>query len=215
MLYAMNYFMSRITTLTKESAERVVQRLRRPQSIPFEEASRASVVLTSRLLNIQVKQAMQNQLCEMTTKVLKGFEKEMLENPKPQETWADNFCVVLILCMCIEAAQVGSDSRVMTALRKDPTCKLSRSEICQKFDNVPFRQSIHLFHMAYKTYRAKGNYEGKMGFNPIRYGFPDKTAKGIIPQSRNLVNEMKRIMADHGMCRSSKATRGSADFFRC
>lgn len=198
MLYAMNYFMNRILTFTKESAGKAVNRLLRPQSLPFEEALQVSRVLTSTLLNLQIKQAMQNLLRDTTRTVLRGLETEILIIPKSPDTWADNFCIVLILCMCIEAVQVESDSRAMTALRKDPTCTLSRTDICQKLDYVPFGQLTNLFHTAYRTKRAKSNHENKIGINPIRYGFPIKEGEGITPQMRTLVNEMKIIMTSRG-----------------
>jgi hypothetical protein len=210
MLHAMHYFMSRIITITKASAERAVERLRRPQLLPFEQAAQ---VLTSTLLNLQIKQAMQNLLRDMTGQVLKGLEKEMLVIPKAKDTWADNFCVVLILCMCIEAVQVASDSYAMAALRKDSSRPLSRIKICRALDDEPFRQLTDLFRTAYKTNRAKANQKSSLGFNPIRHGLGMKASEGITPQMRILVNEVKQIMIAHGKA-SQAAFQSSANLFR-
>jgi hypothetical protein len=214
MLYAMHQFMSRITPLTERSAEKVIQQLQRPQSLPFVEASHNPPIITARLLNVQIKHAMQRILRDMTGEVLKSFETEMVIIPQKPDTWADNFCIVLILCMCIETAQVGSDSRAMTKLRTDRTCTLSRSQLCQHLDHVPFTRLTHLLHTAYKTNRAKANNKGKLGFNPVQFGFPNKAVEGITPQMRTLVSEVKQIMVDHGKSFSSRASRSTADNFR-
>jgi hypothetical protein len=147
----------------------------------------------------------------MTTSVFKSLEKAMLVIPQTKDAWADNFCVVLILCMCIEAAQVASDSCAMAAHRKDPTCTLSRTDICHKLDHELFRQLTHLFHTAFKTTRA--NPKSKLGFNPIRYGLPN-AGEGITPQMRTLVNEIKQIMIAHRKGLSSKIIQSTANFFR-
>jgi hypothetical protein len=216
MLHAMHYFMSRIITFTKDSAERAVKRLRRPQLLPFEQdsqVSQVSQVLTSTLLNLQIKQAMQHLLRDMTISVLESLEKAMLVIPQTHDAWADNFCVVLILCMYIEAVQVASDSCAMAAHRKDPTCTLSRTDICRKLDHEPFRQLTHLFHTAFKTTRAKAHPKSKLGFNPIQYGLPN-AGEGITPQMRTLVNEIKQIMTAHRKGLSSKIIQSTANFFR-
>jgi hypothetical protein len=191
MLHAMHYFMSRIITFTKASAEKVVGRLRRPQELPFAQA------LTSTLLNSQIRQAMQRLLREMTRFVLEGLEKA-ISLPKTKANWADTFCVVLVLCICLEAVQVASDSYAMAALRDDPKCGLSRAAICQELDVEPFKRLTDLFHMAYKTRKAAANKKSKKGFNPIRNGVTLNQGEEITPEMVDLVNEINLLIRDHG-----------------
>jgi hypothetical protein len=191
MIHAMHCFMSRIITFTMESAEKAVATLRRPQLFPFAQ------VLTSTSLNLQVKQAMQSLLREITSEVLAELEKAMLGH-KTKAQWAEVFCVLLVLCICIEAVQVTSDSYAIAALRKFPECGLSRSAICQKLDEKPFKDLTGLFHIIYKTYKTKDNQTSKVGFNPIRYGLKVSQDKGTTQQMVDFVSEIKEIMTTHG-----------------
>src|SRR5271156_5281387 len=111
MLYAMQYFMSRVITFNKVSAEKAVEGLRRPHKLNF------ARTLTSTLLNLQIKQAMQGLLSATTDDVLLSLDAAM-SGPKTKAAWADIFCVILILCMCIEAVQVANDGHAMAALRR-------------------------------------------------------------------------------------------------
>jgi hypothetical protein len=196
MLHAMHYFMSRIITFSKSSAEKAVGRLRKPQVLPFAQA------LTSTLLNLQIKQAMQLLHRETTRSVLAGLEK-VISAPK-KANWADTFCVVLVLCICLEAVQVASDCHAMAALRDKPDkCGLSRAQICQDIDSEPFKQLVVLFHIAHKTHN-----KSKKGFNPIRNELVVNQVEGITPLMVNLVNEIKEIMRVHGKYPSSVSQQG-------
>lgn len=190
MLHAMHCFMSRIITFTKDSAEKAVSRLRRPQVFPSAQA------LTSTLLNLQVKGAMQSLLRETTNKVLSGLDHAIL-GPKTKVHWAETFCVLLVLCMCIEAVQVASDRFATAALLEHPGCVVSRPEICQALEER-FKDLTGLFHMAYKTYKTKDNQKSQTAFNPIRNGLVVHKDEGITQQIVDLVNEIKQIMTAYG-----------------
>jgi hypothetical protein len=191
MLHAMHYFMSRIIGFSKTSAEMVVGRLRKPQVLPFAQA------VTSTLLNLQIKQAMQRLLRETTEQVLEGLDKA-ISLQKSKVNWADTFCIVLILCICLEAVQVASDCYAMAELRDNPKSGLSRPGICQQIDAKPFKQLTDLFHMVYKTQKATTNKKSKKGFNPIQNGISVNLGEEIPPQMVNLVNEVREIMTTHG-----------------
>jgi hypothetical protein len=190
MLHAMQYFMSRIITLNRESAEKAIESLRRPHSLKFAQT------LSSTLLNLQVKQAMQRLLSETVQSVLEDLDKALSKCRGRASSWADIFCVVLVLCMCIEAVQVASDAHAMAALRKDPSVDMPRARICHELDEKLFKDITGLFHMVYKSGRAKP--KGTVGFNPIRNGIMVNEEEGITPQMVKLVNEIKHIMAKHG-----------------
>lgn len=189
MFYAMHYFMSRVIIFTKDSAEKAVEGLRRPHKLNFAQT------LTSTLLNLQIKQAMQGLLSTTSNAVLESLDCAM-SGPKTKAAWADIFCAILILCMCIEAVQVASDSYAMAALRKDPKCGLCRMEICRRLDEEPFKHLTEIFHMAYKT--AKANPKSRIGFNPIRNGLRVDLDEGVTPQMVKLVSDIKAIITARG-----------------
>lgn len=188
----MHYFMSRIITFTKESAEKAIEGLRKPHTLRFAQT------LSSTLLNLQVKQAMHHLLSETAHAVLEDLEKALSKSKGRPSTWADIFCVILILCMCIEAVQVASDSHAMAALRQDPKRDLSRAKICRELDERPFKDLTELFHLAYKS--RKVSRKGRLGFNPIRTGIMADEEEGITPQMVELVHEIMQIMIKHGIC---------------
>jgi len=203
MLYAMHYFMSRMIIFTKDSAEKAVERIRRPHKLNFAQ------ILTSTLLNLQIKQAMQGLLLETTEAVLSGLDGKISGRKKAD--WADNFCVILILCMCIEAVQVASDSHAMAALRKDSKCGLSRINICRLLDEKPFKHLAEIFHMCYNTKRA--NLKSHVGLNPIRNGLRVDLVEGITPQMVKLVNDVKAIMNTYGKDISREVWYSNANNF--
>lgn len=187
----MHYFMSRIITFTAESGEKAITHLRAPRLFEIVNGP----TLTSTLLNLQIKQVMQALLEEMTRAVLDGLERIVL-GPKTKASWASSFCIILIICLCVEAVQVASDSYAVAALRKDPACRLSRIEICRELDDISFKSLIDIFHMAYKT--SKANKKTSIGFNPIRNGLAVDGNEGITQQMVDLVNDIKQIMTVHG-----------------
>lgn len=207
MLYAMQYFMSRIITFTNESAKKAVQHLRRPGPLQLAD----SPTLASKLLNLQIKQAMLTLLRDTTRKVLEELERVFL-GPRTRSSWANAFCVHLILCICIEQVQVALDSTVVAALRNDPSCRLSRIDFCRQLDEEPYRVLVGLFHMAYKTDKAKSG-KRTIGFNPIRNGLLANQEEGITQPMVNLVNDIKRIMTIHGKHLHLKVQNG-ANFYR-
>jgi hypothetical protein len=190
MFYAMHYFMSRIIIFTKDSAEKAVEGLRRPHKLNFAQT------LTSTLLNLQIKQAMQGLLSTTSNAVLESLDCAM-SGPKTKAAWADIFCAILILCMCIEAVQVASDSYAMAAIRKDPKCGLSRMDICRRLDEEPFKHLTEIFHMAYKTAKASRK-SSSIGFNPIHSGLRVNLDEGVTPQMVKLVSDIKAIITAYG-----------------
>jgi hypothetical protein len=205
MLYATNYFMSRIITYTKDSAEKVVEGLRRPHKLNFAQT------LTSTLLNLQIKQAMQGLLYSTTKSVLIELE-HIMSSPKTKAAWTDIFCTILVLCMCIEAVQVASDGHAMARLRKDPRCGLSRVDICRMLDEKPFKILTEVFHILYKTPKSKR--KSRVGFNPILDGLTVDQEEGITPQMVKLVNDVRQIIKDYGKDVSRQVRHSYANKFR-
>jgi hypothetical protein len=185
----MQYFMSRFIEFTEDSAEKAVERLQRPHKLNFAQT------LTSTLLNLQIKQAMQGLLSATTKEVLDGLESAM-SGPRTKAHWADAFCTILILCMCIEAVQVASDSHAIVALIVDSKCGVSRQDICRLLDEKPFKDLTEIFHMGFKT--AKARPKRSIGFNPIRNGLLVDLVEGITPQMVKLVYDVRAIMNTYG-----------------
>jgi hypothetical protein len=191
MLYAMHYFMGRLITFTKTSAVDAVTNLRSPALLPY------IPTLTSTLLNLQIKKAMNSLLFEFTRDVLDGLG-HLFAACRKQPFWAEAFCVVLILCMCMEELQMSIDSYVMAALRKDPSRALHSASILRGLDDRVFRHITELFHMAYKTARSSLSRTKRLGFNPIRDGFPLNESKGVTPQMTILVQDVRQIIKQCG-----------------
>lgn len=194
MLHAMHYFLSRTITFTGESAEKLIDGLQRPHLLKYAETQ------SSTLLGMQISHEMRNLLSETTYAVLDELEKTLSKSKYRDGSWTDIFCVMLVLCICIEAVQVASDSYAMVALLKDPACNLSRSQMCQKLDKAPFETVTGLFHVVYKTRKAsrKTGRKSSIGFNPIRNGIRIDSEEGITPQMVDLVRDIKQIMVTHG-----------------
>lgn len=202
----MHYFMSRIITFTKASAEKAIEGLQRPHTLKFAQ------VLSSTLLNLQVKQAMQRLLSETVHSVLEDLESALSKSKGRPSSWADIFCVVLILCMCIEAVQVASDAYAMAALQEDPKIDMPRVKICHELDERPFKDLTEVFHLAYKSRKVRR--KGSLGFNPIRLGIMVDEEEGITPQMVKLVHEIKQIMAEHGKGLSQILHRSNTNIYR-
>lgn len=190
MLHAMHFFMSRLITFTNASAKEVIGRLQNPSVLPFKPT------LTSTLLNLQIKQAMQSLRHDITGDVLTSLER-LIEGPKTIPNWIDTFCVILLLCICIEAAQVENDNYTVAALRSDPTCGKSRAATCHALDKVPFKELTDLFHLAYKMHKSKHNQKCSK-FNLIRNGLSINQEEGVTPEMVDLVNNIQQIITAHG-----------------
>jgi hypothetical protein len=185
--------MSRFITFTEASAAMAVSRLRGPTMQNY------LPVLTSQLINLQVKQAMHSWLFDVTGKVLEGLDAALAPGlQRTKAAWADHFCIVLILCICIEAVQVASDGHVMAALRKDPISPLNRVTTCRELDDGAYTHFTDLFHTFYKTQKKFNQHSNKGGVNPIRDGLAVNESDGITHQMVDLVLEIKDIMKRRG-----------------
>jgi hypothetical protein len=187
----MHFFMSRIITFTKDSAKKVIDSLQRPMQRPYKQSR------SSKLLMHQIKREMHGLQYEMTMKVLEGLEKEL--KSRSRANWATSFCVILILCMCMELTQVALDGAVVQAiLEKRGSNKLSESRedgfaICRQLDYRVFEECKEIFHIVHKSKPGRNERGGR--FNPIRDGIDGDTSQGI--DEEQLVNDVRQIMTDH------------------
>jgi hypothetical protein len=193
MLYATTYFMSRIITFTKMSAEKAVENLRSPSLQPYI----MGPTLASRLLNLQLKKVMHSLQRKYMIDVLAGLENLFAERPR-KSSWAEAFSVHLILCMCVEQIQVAVDAVCMAALRRDPACVPHSLEIIRSLDDGVYRKVVEMFHMAYKTAQSSLSWTERPGFNPIRDGLKLDETNGVTPQMIKLVQDVRQIMICYG-----------------
>ncbi len=191
MLHAIHHFMSRMIIFTRTSANEAVQSLRAPAMLPHT----SEPILTSKLLNLQIKRAMYPLLVEMTRDLLDGLDQLFLRRAT-HSSWAEALCINLILCNCIEAVQIAADSLPVSAFSKDPTVSRHSFKLLRLLEDGPFRQLTRLFHLKYKTTRSNSSMRG-MGFNPIQNGLLVDVNSGITQAMVDLVQEIRQIMNDY------------------
>jgi hypothetical protein len=109
--------------------------------------------IVSRLLNRQLKFAMNTLLREKMREVLRDLEKALKRRDK--FLWGTTFCVVSILCICIEEVQIALDEFAVHIFQHgSPTERLSSSYIvekCQELDEIPYVHHSRFFHGVYKN----------------------------------------------------------------
>jgi hypothetical protein len=168
--------------------------------------------LTSRALNLQLKQAMYPVIRDMTQDVLKDLE-QVFRQPRNKSTWAETLCVTVILCMCIEELQVAIDARFIAFATEDPSLRLSGIKILRGLETHAFEQIVLMFHSVYRTGQSSLDKKRDFGFNPIRNSLLIDAKNGITQPMVDLVHEFRQIMKDHGKYLSS-ARRHKANPYR-
>jgi hypothetical protein len=193
LMYTLHYFMGRRITISPSSVERLTQHF--PKS-----TARADKSMVSRLLNRQIKAAMHSLLREVTRNVLEDLGRDLKTRSKT--VWSPCFCVIAILCICIEEVQIATNSFVTCPLahgtRTAQPSSQATIDICRKLDNIPFVHLMDLFHGLYKTYKPLTIQRNDHVYNPIRDGLEIDSSEGIGQDSVNLVNDLHKVVEDHG-----------------
>ncbi|RDL41411.1 uncharacterized protein BP5553_01390 [Venustampulla echinocandica] len=160
MLHAIRYYMKSLVTLSEESASVVYSSL--PDSPPYYSQT---AYPCSRLLNRQIKYAMDKLSREITRKVLQGLERTM----RSRLSWGPSFCVLLLLCLCMEELEIAAHIFVVSDIEKEGAKsaynRRQSSTACQILEDNPFLQFKRLFHDIYRTH---GGSRRGPGFNPLR-----------------------------------------------
>jgi hypothetical protein len=183
--------MSRVITFTEESAKKAVESLRAPIQLPYKRW------LSSKLLMHQIKREMHGLQYELTGKVLRGLQRDF--KTKSKDSWATSFCVILSLCMCMEAVQVAVDGIVVQRIwerKRTNGVLLSRGdgfEIARQLDDLLFKDCIEIFHMIYRSKKGRKD----RCFNPIRDGIDLATERDIDEDTVRLVNDIRQVIIDH------------------
>jgi hypothetical protein len=153
----------------------------------------------SSLLERQLKSAMHKLRIETTEEVLDALETEL--RTKDKRVWATCFCVVVILCVCIEETQIAGVAFPMhTRVHKVKDAPSSEAvlDVCRQLDERLFRHMTELFHAIFKTHRFPSSSNNRV-FNPIRDGIEDGVDNDIRCDCLKLVYEVQQIIYDHGM----------------
>ena len=190
----MHFVMSRVINFTQDSAKKVVQSLHSPMQLPYK------YNVSSKLLNLQIKRELNMLQHELTSEVLEKLQTELRRRSKA--SWAISFCVILVLCMCMEAVQLAIDGFIVQKmLEYDGTHSLPASradgfDIARRLDEHAFKDCMDIFHMIYRSGESTAG-SNKGGFNPIRDGIELDPAHGIDWDTLQLVNEIRGIMSDY------------------
>jgi hypothetical protein len=150
--------------------------------------------LISKLLNAQIKSAVNSLRVELTRDVLRDLEKVLKTGKK--NVWAPCFSVICIMCMCMEMVQIGVDRMVMYDItqKKGPNNIKKTEEICRKLEDKPMAHIFEFFHAVYKTAKAPGSNISNF-YNPIRDGTKVDLGEGIDEECVQLVNEIRGIIS--------------------
>ena len=180
MLYAMHYYMSCISTCTLKQ-------------VPYTEGR------TTKILNEQIKCVLNSLMQETTREILESLEKELRTRTKA--SWQTLVCAILILSICIEAVQVGTDEYIVqntvngniTAMTRDAAI-----EACRNLDDLLFKHCTDLFHGIYRTSKPKNGHRNDRGFNPVRDGVDLDEKEGLNSATVQLVDDICKITQDYG-----------------
>jgi len=193
MLHAIYKFMATTLTITEYSNRQLSDYLRRPAKTKYD------LSITSRLLNRQIKSVMHALRERLMREVLEELERELKTRSKA--VWAPCFCVALILCMCVEEAQIAMDAfamhtRVLGAVQDAPSSQIT-IESCRRLDDLLFNHLLELFHGVYKTHQTSKLHSRCGVYNPIRDGPETNVKEGLDQKSANLVSDFRDIIANH------------------
>jgi len=195
MLYAMFYFMTRSITFTEASAEEIIRSIQHPTQFRYKRDRSA------RLITRQIKQVMSVLLHQTTADVLDGLEREIRSRDKL--AWGTSFCIILILCMCVEMVQVAADVRIVRKMvTASPHPAVTRDisiDLCRKLDDIPMAQCIGIFHALHRTKKPKIGPRNEHGFNPLRDGLEIDSGAGITQELVDFVEDMRGVVRKHRM----------------
>lgn len=164
--------------------------------------------LVSRLLNRQLKYTVNEVIKTETENLLEDLQRELYR--KSKSVWTTTFCVILILCICIEEVQTAMEGLVLHSQHNAGSLKVDGDEAilaCRRLDDLPFAHMCELFHIVFKSHKAGRKSTGKnqkrktssAGFNPLRGEMAERNeSEGFGKEEVELVSEIRSIMKDLG-----------------
>jgi hypothetical protein len=201
MLYAGYRFMNTDVRFTPASFSAVKDSVKKP---PIQN-------ITSRvipgLLNRQIKYAVNDIMKRETWSLLEDLQRELYR--KSKSTWATIFCVLLILCICMEEVQTAMEGLVLHSRENSGSVNPDGEEaimVCRQLDDLPFAHMCELFHIVFKSHKIGDTRIGKRkkksdtaGFNPLRGAMVERNeSEGFGKEAVELVGEIRRTMKELG-----------------
>lgn len=201
MLYAGYRFLNTGVRYTHSSFSVIKASIRNP---PVQNIT--SRVISS-LLNRQLKYAVNDIMKRETRNLLEDLQKELYR--KSKSAWATTFCVLLILCICIEEVQTAMEGLVLHSRENLGIVNPDEEEamlVCRRLDDLPFAHMCELFHMVFKSHKISDSIAGKRkkksdtaGFNPLRGEMVERSeSEGFEKEAVELVKEIRNIMKEFG-----------------
>jgi len=188
--------MGRNIKLTDDSMYRVNRHIRKPTLKPYDSNT------ISRLLNRQVKSAMHELLREEIRAVLGGLEKVIKK--RSEGSWAEVFCIISILCICIEEVQIAVNGFAMHTkfygLEKDRPMSTDCIELCRMLDDLPHVHLVELFHGTYKI-------KSSIWSDNMARASNSEQNKGHSDQTTNLMSQICSLLIEFGTCHPSLLQR--------
>jgi hypothetical protein len=212
MLYAGYRFMNTSVRFTHASLSTIKSNIRNPP------VRNITTRVISRLLNRQLKYAVNDVMKRETRSLLEDLQKEL--HRKSKSSWATTFCVLLILCICIEEVQTAMEGLVLHSRENAGTVNPDGEDailVCRRLDDLPFAHMCELFHMVFKSHKISDTTTGKRkkksdtaGFNPLRGEMVERNeSEGFENEAVELVREIRSIMRELG--ESFQFSYGSAN----
>lgn len=187
----MQYFMGRILTFTKDSSSMVTKVSRNTLGIDIPPDT-----VSSRLLNRQLKHAMHILREAQTKTVLEEFERHLKK--REQTEWPVSFCVVLILCLCIEDIQMATNNFVNNDSGMSHDLHNESYQTCRELEDKPYRQYTQLFHDMYRSHKQPNGHAIDGGFNPILQVGGYETCWS--QDRRDMISSIRQLIKDSGGC---------------
>lgn len=185
----MYYFMARVLTFTKDSASMVIRVSRNSLGIDL-----SSDMISSRLLNRQLKHVMHILHQDQMKAVLEGLENHLKK--REQAGWPVSFCVVLILCLCMEDIQIAANNFVFSDANLSQRIRSESHQACWELEDKPYRLCTQLFHDMYRSYKQPNGRATDGGFNPISQDRLYRTE--WTRATREMVSSIRRMIQDSG-----------------
>ncbi|KAF4631616.1 hypothetical protein G7Y89_g6514 [Cudoniella acicularis] len=193
MLYTAMYFLGRTITYSSDPVTEILPYLRRPAIREWDSSP------ISHLLNRQLKSAMHLLIRELIRDVLEDLERELRTRSKT--VWGMSFCVVLILCFCMEDTQKNATGTVMHKRQFGTGERIPSSaeaiEVCRKLDDLPFEHLKTLFHGVYRSQKHPTSKKKDHIFNPIRDGLKEGQDESLDQDSVDLIYKFRDLIKHH------------------
>ncbi|KAI1505440.1 hypothetical protein F5X99DRAFT_367997 [Biscogniauxia marginata] len=165
-IYVMHYVLTRHLCLTTSTVVSLQHTNMVPQNTPW---------VTTRVLNRQVKSAVDELLLKEMQSLFDGFSKSL--KPKSRREWAPCLAAFLVLCQFMEAVEAAADVFVVSQNEIDARNRSPASSsqspaldrafargLCRDIDNIPFKQVAYQFHQIYQTHSRDA---ATRAFNPL------------------------------------------------